>query len=114
MYIDEKVALNNIGGEKDFYVEMLEYCLEIEETRKEKIVQSFEAKDWKNYCLHVHALRGGMLMIGIKELADLAKQQEILYQEGKIEDLIHNYTYLMKKFDEAHESVRAYLCKVSN
>lgn len=113
MYIDEEMALNNMGGEKSFYIELMKYCLELEEERRNNINSSFNEEDWKDYVLHIHALRGGMLSLGIKELASVAEMQETAYKEGKIDEMIQNHEYLMQEFEEAHDSIREYLTHLS-
>lgn len=109
MEIDEEAALENMGGMRDLYVELLEYSLELEEQRKAEINESFEQQDWKEYQIRVHALKGAMRSLGIEELALTAQKQEFACKEDRIEDVIKGHAHLLEEYDRAHRSIELYL-----
>ncbi|MCM1157705.1 MAG: ATP-binding protein [Bacteroidales bacterium] len=109
MTIDEQKALENIGGQRDLYKELLEYSIEMEEQRKSEIQESFDQQDWKEYTIRVHALKGGMRSLGLEELALLAQGQEFACKEERIEDAIAGHDRLMEEYDRAHRSIEVFL-----
>lgn len=109
MDINEKQALENMGGQRDLYKELLEYCLEFEIQRKNEIAEKFKEQDWKEYTILVHALKGGMRSLGVEELAQLAQAQEFACKENRIEDAMAGHAHLMEEYDRAHRSIEAYV-----
>lgn len=109
MKIDDETALENMGGLRDLFQELLEYSLELEEQRKEEINESFEQQDWKEYQIQVHALKGAMRSLGIEEMALAAQKQEYACKEDRIEDAIKGHAHLLEEYDRAHRSIELYL-----
>lgn len=102
-------ALENMGGQRDLYKELLEYCLELEEKRWADIQKTFDDKDWPEYTILVHALKGGMRSLGIEELALAAQGQEFACKEGRIDDAIAGHAPLKELYDWTHRSIEHYL-----
>ncbi len=109
MVIDETTALENMGGQRDLFKELLEYCLELEEQRKQEINESFEMQDWEEYAIRVHALKGGMRSLGVEELALVAQEQEHAAKENRISDVIEGHNLLLEVYDFGHRSIEHYL-----
>ena len=109
MHIDEKTALENMGNQRDLYKELLEYCLEMEEQRKTEIQESFAAKDWEEYAIRVHALKGSMRSLGIEEIAKVAQDQERAAKDGKIGIVTANHMRLLVEYDRAQRSIEHFL-----
>ncbi len=109
MDINEKQALENMGGQRDMYKELLEYCLEFEVQRKGEIEEKFREQDWKEYTILIHALKGGMRSLGVEEIAQLAQAQEFACKENRIDDAIAGHAHLMEEYDRAHRSIEAYV-----
>lgn len=109
MKIDENTALENIGQQRDLYKELLEYCLEMEEQRKSEIQESFAAKNWEEYTIRVHALKGSMRSLGIEEMAKVAQDQEKASREGKIGIVTANHMRLLAEYDRAQRSIEHFL-----
>ena len=47
----------------------------------------FEAKDWKNYTIKVHALKSSARIIGAKKLSKMAERLESAGDAGRIEEI---------------------------
>lgn len=109
MVIDDKLALENMAGEVALYRELLEYSLELEQERKHDINVSFDKKDWGEYAIRVHALKGGMRSLGIEELALIANAQEKACTENRVEDIEKGHAHLMEEYDKAHRCIEEYL-----
>ena len=80
--LDTKSGLTNCGSPED-YLETLRLFAEAYEENAATIRQFFDAKDWKNYTIRVHALKSSARIIGARELSDLAAALE---QAGNAED----------------------------
>lgn len=109
MDINEKQALENMGGQRDLYKELLEYCLEFEGQRKGELEEKFREQDWKEYTILVHALKGGMRSLGVEEIANIAQAQEFACKENRMEDVIAGHAHLMEEYDRAHRSIEVYV-----
>ncbi len=109
MKIDEEIALENMGYQRELFKELLEYCLELEAQRKEEINESFEQQDWAEYAIRVHALKGGMRSLGVEELALAAQEQEFAAKEQRIEDVLTGHIHLMSEYERGHRSIEGFL-----
>lgn len=109
MHINEEVALENMGQQRDLYKELLEYCLELEEQRKQEIHESFEQQDWQEYAIRVHALKGGMRSLGVEELALAAQKQELAAKEKRIDDVLEGHAHLLEEYERGHRSIEEFL-----
>lgn len=112
MEIDEKTALENMGGLRELYTELLEYSLELEEQRKIEINDSFRQQNWKEYQIRVHALKGAMRSLGVEEMALIAQTQEYACKEERMEDVIAGHAHLLEEYDRAHRSIEKYLSNI--
>lgn len=107
--LDVDAALENMGGQRDMYKELLEYCLELEDKRWEDIQEKFDAQDWSEYTILVHALKGGMRSLGIEELAAAAQRQELACKENRISDAASGHEPLRELYHWTHRSIEHFL-----
>lgn len=112
MVIDEASALENMGGMKDLFKELLEYCIDAKESRLAEIQQAFDAKDYQEYEIRVHALKGAMRSLGVEELALAAQKQEFACKEGRIEDAIAGHAQFLEAYERGHRSIQLHLEKM--
>jgi len=81
--LDVEKGLLYCGG-RTSYLEILEqYCKNGKE-HIAKIEKLFEAKDWKNYTIEVHALKSMMMSVGALPLSEQAKQLELAGKRGDV------------------------------
>ena len=73
--LDTKSGLTNCGSPED-YVETLRLFAEAYKENAATIQRFFDAADWKNYTIRVHALKSSARIIGANELSDLAATLE--------------------------------------
>ncbi len=109
MRIDMDYALENMGGMKDLYKELLEYSLEVQQERMEEIQTCYDKKDFKEYQIRVHALKGAMRSLGIEEMALIAQKQEFACKEERYQDVIDEHEHFVEECDRAHDTIRWYL-----
>ncbi|MGN0438621.1 MAG: ATP-binding protein [Lachnospiraceae bacterium] len=109
MEVNEAFALENMGGMKDLYIELLEYSLEMQDERMKEIQESFDEEDYEEYQIRVHALKGAMRSLGIEEIALVAQSQENACKEKRFQDAVEGHAHFLEECDRAHESIRYYL-----
>lgn len=73
----------------------------------EKLPQYFEAEDWNNYRIVVHALKSSALNIGAENFSAESKKQEFAVKENNLafipetfEEYYENFKSLMKVVEE--------------
>ncbi|MCR4605200.1 MAG: hypothetical protein K5639_04290 [Eubacterium sp.] len=113
--IDTKSGMGYTGG-KDKYISALQRYYKNYEKNKSKVLEYFNAKDYENYMITVHALKSNSKMIGADDLGKGFEELEMAARDGNIEIIesknavvIEEYTKtvdLLKPFGEM-EDVRA-------
>lgn len=104
-FVDVSVGLGYCMNDEAFYVEMLEeYSAEGKDVALNK---AFEAGDFENYRILVHALKSTSLTIGSVDLSSLAKSLEFACRDGKYEvvkeyhgEMIQQYNNFVKVLKE--------------
>ncbi len=81
--LDVEKGLLYCGG-KVSYLEILEQYCKNGNDHIAKIEKLFEAKDWKNYTIEVHALKSMMMSVGALPLSEQAKQLELAGKRGDV------------------------------
>lgn len=87
--IDESVGLEYCSGNREFYIEALNMYVEAYGENVARLKKDFETKDWHDYVIAAHSIKGNSLMIGAKALSELAKVHEFAGRDGN-EELIQN------------------------
>lgn len=94
--INETIGMEFCGGNREFYLEMLrEFAQDNQLDNMEKF---FSEKDWKQYQVTVHAIKGTSLTFGFEEFSKEAKDMEMAvkgedyaYVESNHEKLVTHY-----------------------
>ncbi len=103
-YINQEVGMQFCADSREVYMEMLEIYLEQGEEYMKKIPALVEQKDWKNYIITVHGLKGTSLTIGAEAFSEKAKEQEFAgkgEQYTFIEEGLSEFLDLYEKMLEA-------------
>jgi len=80
------------------YVRVLQgHCIEWTESAM-KLQKIFERRDWKNYTIEVHGIKGAMSSIGAIELSEKARQLELAGKESRIDYILQNHQDLMQAY----------------
>jgi HPt (histidine-containing phosphotransfer) domain-containing protein len=108
--IDTSVGMSYCMDDEDFYGEMLAEYMKSE--KKTAMVKFFDAKDWENYRITVHALKSTSLTIGAVTVSEQAKALEMACKENNEtyindnhEQVLKCYEGLLVKLDKALNSV---------
>ena len=103
--IDVQMGLDYCGGDEEFYLEMLQmFCAQSGE-KKVEIVSLYEAANWKDYAIKVHALKSTALTIGAEQLSAHAKALEMAGKNGDEEFILKNHAELLDRYQEVCESI---------
>lgn len=103
--INVQLGLDYCCGEKDFYLEMLQMFCEQAEDKKQELMSLFEAANWADYTVKVHALKSTSLTIGAEQLAEQAKLLEQAGKKGNIGYIQHDHPRLMRLYDQICETI---------
>lgn len=98
--IDSRVALENSGSEESFK-SVLKIFLDSIDNKAGEITGFYNAEDYENYTIKVHALKSSARLIGAMELSQKAEALEMAGKEGNIE-------YIRKHNDEAIDELLSY------
>ncbi len=74
--IDYKSAMVEIGCDEEGYIEILDVFYETGEEKISDIKETCATRNYKDYTIHVHALKSSSASIGARELCSLSKQLE--------------------------------------
>jgi len=103
--IDISKGILYCNGEENFINVLKGYCKDSDEIG-EFAVQSFEKKDWKNYTIAVHGIKGAMRSIGADSVSECAAQLEHAGKQGNIEYIMAKHTELMDSYYGLFEKLR--------
>ena len=120
--MDETILLNNgvnvnqgleLLGDKEMYNETLNDFLIESETRLPKIIEYYNAQDWVNYEILVHAQKSDSKYLGFTDLAEMSYQHEMASKENpvNVEFIVNNINPLMNEANRIVAVVKEYLGK---
>ena len=75
--INVEMGLEYSAGMADLYKEILTTFVELKDEKIQKLQETFDGGDWKNYTIYVHALKSTALSIGGEKTSALAKELEM-------------------------------------
>ncbi len=105
---DLQMGLDYCGGDEDFYLEMLQMFYAQGLEKRNEIISLYEANNWPDYAVKVHALKSTSLTIGALELSEHARALEQAAKKEETEFIHENHAQLL----HLHEKVCASLAKL--
>ena len=106
--INLEVGLKYCMDSKEFTIQMLMTFAD-KGKKAEKIQEKFDARDWKNYQILVHALKSTSLSIGAEKLSEAAKKLELAAKAGAEEEILANHAALMADYAKVREEIDKWL-----
>ncbi|MCI8416654.1 MAG: Hpt domain-containing protein [Lachnospiraceae bacterium] len=86
-------------------MEMLQmFCSQAVDKRAE-LVSLYEAANWADYTVKVHALKSTAMTIGAELLAEQAKLLEQAGKKGNIGYIRHDHPALLRLYDQVCETI---------
>lgn len=92
-FLDTESGLNYHGASEELYEEMLTEF--VNNNIFEEIQALYDKKDWDDYRIKVHALKGMALQLGANDLSQKAKLIESSVKAGDIQAALDNHDSLM-------------------
>ena len=106
--LDTKSGLTNCGSPED-YLETLQLFAEAYEENAATIQIFFDAADWKNYTIRVHALKSSARIIGANKLSDLAAALEQAGNAGDAATIQKDTPRLFELYAECEDVLKPVL-----
>lgn len=104
--IDMTSALAYCGGLND-YIELAKvYCSE-GISNYDSIAKFYEAKDWKNYSIAVHALKSTSATIGANKLSELAQKEEFASKNGDEASIEKYHQTMMEEYKRVLDTLQS-------
>ena len=95
--LDVQTALKLLGGEALFWDVLKDYYVAVD--KKSRLIAGYyQAQDWKNYIIEVHALKSASRQIGATELSDLAAKLEKAGNEKNLGPIIENTENMLRMY----------------
>lgn len=98
-------GLDYCCGEEDFYLEMLQIFHAQGEEKMQEIADLYEAANWKDYAIKVHALKSTSLTIGAEQLSEHAKALEQAGKSGDVEYIKKHHPSLLRLYREVCQKI---------
>ena len=98
--VDVEMGLNYCCGDEDFFKDMLRMFRDQSGDKKAEIISLYEAADWADYAVKVHALKSTSLTIGAQALSSQAKELELAGKRGDADFIREHHAALMRAYDE--------------
>ncbi len=102
--IDIEKGLKYCMGNKKFYRKMLKAFAQNEKIRDLETL--FGAKDWDNYRIAVHSVKGNALTIGAVSISEHAKALEFAVKEDRIPYIEENHAAFLVEYRTIVEALR--------
>lgn len=91
--LDYDAAMEYCGDDEEFFIEMLgDYA---NSGAYEKLKEYYESRDWEQYKITVHALKGTSRMMGFKELGDKCEKLQFAAADKDEAFLSANHDVMM-------------------
>lgn len=103
--INVKMGLDYCCGEEEFYDEMLQMFSSQYEEKKNEIIAFYDADNWADYAVKVHALKSTSLTIGAEELSAYAKELELAGKRGDVDYIREHHLTLLRMYEEVCERI---------
>lgn len=111
--IDPEAGMDYCRNDQKLYRTLLcEFARDAEE-KSVSLRRCFEAKDWKDYTIYVHALKSSGRLIGAGKLSGLAAEMEQAAKEENLSVLTAGHGPLMEEYKRIAQAIRdVLLCEI--
>ncbi len=106
--VNVQLGLDYCCGEEDFYMEMLQMFYSQAAEKRAEIISLYEAANWPDYTVKVHALKSTSLTIGAERLAGQAKLLDQAGKKGNIEYIRQNHPKLLSLYALVCETINRF------
>ena len=106
-FLDTSIGLEYCADDEEIYIEVIESYLE--EDRTEEVQALYEAKNWPEYRVVVHAIKSTSLTIGAPELSEKAKALELASASGDEGYILANHDEMVAMYKDLLGKIKAAL-----
>lgn len=110
--LDIPSAVEAAEGNKETFRFLMQSYVDNAEKTKNDIITSYEAEDYTNYTIYVHALKSTSKMVGALTLSEKARLLEMAGKERNIDYIKDSHDEAMELFELAVAEIKDYLEKV--
>lgn len=103
-FLDTKAGLEFAAGDENFYRQILDTY--IQDDKCEAMQSLYEKKDWPNYRIIAHSIKGTALTIGAPEVSTAAKDLETAVKENRIDYVDAHHLEVLNQYKELLEKLR--------
>ncbi len=103
-FLDTETGIMYSGGSVDFYIEILKSYISNSHLAEDLRV-TYEDGNWKEYRIHVHALKSISLSIGAVELSEKAKELELAAANENVSYIENNHVETMQEYRSILEHI---------
>jgi HPt (histidine-containing phosphotransfer) domain-containing protein len=96
-------------GDMEMYNDTLKDFLEESKTRINNIINYYNAQDWVNYEILVHAQKSDSKYLGFTQLAEMSYNHEMAAKGNDINYIVNNINPLINEANRIVAVVKAYL-----
>lgn len=96
--IDRRLGLSYFDNNEADYMEIVQCFYEQGKSQIPTLQELYDKKDWENYKINVHSLKGQSLTIGAKELSQKAKRMQEACEHGDENYIIQNHMELIADY----------------
>ena len=107
--IDRRLGLSYFDNNEADYMEIVQCFYEQGRSQIQTLQELYDKKDWENYKINVHSLKGQSLTIGAKELSKRAKRMQEACEHGDENYIIQNHTELIADYCSILDGLSKYV-----
>lgn len=97
--VDTKLGLKYSNGNMECYLSVLKSVCKEANKQKMLIQDYINMKNWKEYAVQVHGLKGVAASIGANDFASLAKKHEIAAKDADLAFIYYDFSNFMENYD---------------
>ncbi len=86
-------------GDEDGFREIIAIFHAEGKKRRENLDRYYHERDWKNYVICVHALKGNAKGVGAGELSEMARELEMAGKENRVDYILDHHEAMMENHD---------------
>ncbi len=102
-FLDTQLGMSYCCDDTGFYKKMLQSYMT--NSRISEIKQAYADRNFENYRIFVHAVKGTSLTIGAKELSEHMKSMEFASRDGDISFVDEHHEEYLKEYEEMIERI---------
>ena len=105
IYVND--ALMYCGNDKEIYLELLKDYVETVNNYSDRLDELYRDENWADYKVLIHGIKSFSKMIGIRDLAEKAKQLEYAARDGEIAVIRKNHAAFLVDYRKVYEDIKS-------